>query len=133
MIGRMICLEMGSASWIDKRNLNRLIFAEGRTPPVHVKMSEEAEEEEAEEAAAEEEEEPSGYCARYTGKICDGYLSNPSSVWFNISSDETGGWLNEQLVEGLWEEVIRTLDQPCQSAAKVTFKSQSQNNLQVSF
>ena len=57
MIGRMICLEMGSASWIDKRNLNRFIFAEGRTPPVHVKMSEEAEEEEAEEAAAEEEEE----------------------------------------------------------------------------
>merc|ERR1711911_573626 len=65
------------------------------------------------------EEEPSGYCARYTGKICDGYLSNPSSVWFNISSDETGGWLNEQLVEGLWEEVIHTLGQPCQSAARV--------------
>ena len=76
--------------------------------------------EEPEEAEQEEqEEEPSGYCARYTGRICDGYLSNPSSVWFNISSDESGGWLNEQLVEGLWEEVIRSLALPCQSAAKV--------------
>ena len=65
-------------------------------------------------------EEPRGYCARYSGKICRGYLSNPSSVWFNISSDQTGGWLNEQLAEGLWEEVIRILGEPCQSAAMVT-------------
>ena len=61
-----------------------------------------------------------GYCGRYTGHVCRGQLSNPSSVWYNISSnDQTGGWLNEQLVHGLWEEVVRTLREPCQSAAKV--------------
>ena len=81
------------------------------------KEDQEEAEDENEEA---EEEEPVGYCARYSGKICRGYLSNPSSVWFNISNDQTGGWLNEQLAEGLWEEVIRNLGQPCQSAAKVT-------------
>ncbi|XP_057373378.1 tyrosine-protein kinase transmembrane receptor Ror2-like [Daphnia carinata] len=60
-----------------------------------------------------------GYCGRYTGHICRGQLSNPSSVWYNISSsDQTGGWLNEQLVHGLWDEVVRTLREPCQSAAK---------------
>ena len=67
-----------------------------------------------------EEEEPSGYCAKYTGTVCRGLLSDPSSVWFNISSsDESGGRLNEQLVVGLWEEVLRGLREPCQSAAKV--------------
>ena len=61
-----------------------------------------------------------GYCGRYTGNICRGQLSNPSSVWYNISSnDQTGGWLNEQLVHGLWEEVVNTLREPCKSAAKV--------------
>lgn len=61
-----------------------------------------------------------GYCGRYTGHICRGQLSNPMSVWYNISSDDqSGGWLNEQLVTGLWNEVVRTLRQPCQSAAKV--------------
>lgn len=64
-----------------------------------------------------------GYCGRYTGHICRGQLSNPMSVWYNISSnDQTGGWLNEQLVHGLWEEVVRTLREPCQSAAKVKLK-----------
>lgn len=60
-----------------------------------------------------------GYCGRYTGNICRGQLSNPASVWYNISSnDQTGGWLNEQLVHGLWEEVVNTLREPCKSAAK---------------
>ena len=67
-----------------------------------------------------EEEEPSGYCARYSGQVCRGHLSDPSSVWFNISSsDASGGWLNEQLAQGLVDEVIRTLREPCQSAARV--------------
>jgi hypothetical protein len=62
-----------------------------------------------------------GYCGRYTGNICRGQLSNPASVWYNISSnDQTGGWLNEQLVHGLWDEVVNTLREPCKSAAKVT-------------
>ncbi|EFX80185.1 putative Neurospecific receptor kinase protein [Daphnia pulex] len=60
-----------------------------------------------------------GYCGRYTGNICRGQLSNPASVWYNISSnDQTGGWLNEQLVHGLWDEVVNTLREPCKSAAK---------------
>jgi hypothetical protein len=71
-----------------------------------------------------------GYCGRYTGNICRGQLSNPASVWYNISSnDQTGGWLNEQLVHGLWEEVVNTLREPCKSAAKVYSPPGSRNML----
>lgn len=64
-----------------------------------------------------------GYCSKYTGSECAGLLSNPASVWFNIStSDEVGGWLNEEIVRGLWAEVANTLRQPCQGAVKVTLK-----------
>lgn len=76
--------------------------------------------------------EATGYCARYTGQICKGFLSG-GHVWFNISSSgqiddseqeqqdqpASGGWLNEQLVTRLYQDVIRTLQQPCQSAAHV--------------
>ena len=72
-----------------------------------------------EEESADSGEQHQGYCARYTGKVCDGYLSNPASVWFNNSNHQTGGWLNEQITLGLWQEVVKTLGEPCQSAAKV--------------
>lgn len=63
--------------------------------------------------------EPDGYCASYNGKICSSYLNNTGFVWYNMSNDNTGGWLNEQITTGLWEEMIIGLKEPCRSAAEV--------------
>ena len=64
---------------------------------------------------------PQGYCARYTGHVCRDYVSNEASIWFNVSSsDENGARLNEQLADGLWQDVVKMLQEPCRSAAKVT-------------
>lgn len=57
-----------------------------------------------------------GYCATYSGKICKNYLVGTGYVWFNKSHD--GGWVNEQITTGLWEEVIEGLKEPCLGAAK---------------
>ncbi|KAL0267927.1 UNVERIFIED_CONTAM: hypothetical protein PYX00_010058 [Menopon gallinae] len=57
-----------------------------------------------------------GYCAPYSGKICKRYLVGTGYVWFNKSHD--GGWVNEQITTGLWEELIMGLQEPCLSAAK---------------
>lgn len=59
-----------------------------------------------------------GYCASYNGKICSSYLNNTGFVWYNMSNDNTGGWLNEQITTGLWDEMIATLKEPCRSAAE---------------
>lgn len=39
-------------------------------------------------------------------------------VWFNISQDNSGGWLNEQITQNLHAEVINGLAEPCKSAAE---------------
>jgi muscle, skeletal, receptor tyrosine kinase len=65
---------------------------------------------------------PRGYCAPYNGKVCKNYLNGSGLVWFNISHDNSGGWLNEQITAGLWEEMIENLKEPCRSAAEVKKK-----------
>ncbi|KAJ8918921.1 hypothetical protein NQ315_016823 [Exocentrus adspersus] len=55
-----------------------------------------------------------GYCGMYNGKICRKYVSNTKHVWYNNS----GGFENEQITSGLWEELIVTLSEPCRSAAE---------------
>ncbi len=59
-----------------------------------------------------------GYCAPYNGQICRKFLQGRGLVWFNISQDNSGGWLNEQIVSNLWNEVIEKLREPCRSAAE---------------
>ncbi|KAJ9581646.1 hypothetical protein L9F63_023163, partial [Diploptera punctata] len=61
---------------------------------------------------------PPGYCAPYNGKVCRNYLNGTGLVWFNISHDNAGGWLNEQITAGLWEEMVLGLKEPCRSAAE---------------
>lgn len=60
-----------------------------------------------------------GYCAPYSGQICRKYLQGHGLVWFNISQDNSGGWLNEQITQNLWKELILNLQEPCRSAAEV--------------
>ncbi|CAG0914323.1 unnamed protein product [Notodromas monacha] len=62
---------------------------------------------------------PEGYCAPYNGQVCKAKLNGTGLVWYNISYDNTGGWLNEQITGGLWKELIMTLEEPCRSAAEV--------------
>ncbi|CAH2018064.1 unnamed protein product [Acanthoscelides obtectus] len=60
-----------------------------------------------------------GYCGVYQGKICKKYVDNTKRVWFNWSDHNTsGGYENEVITAGLWEELIVTLDEPCRSAAE---------------
>lgn len=61
---------------------------------------------------------PPGYCAPYNGKVCRNYLNGTGLVWFNISYDNAGGWLNEQITAGLWDEMVLGLKEPCRSAAE---------------
>ncbi|XP_066996818.2 tyrosine-protein kinase transmembrane receptor Ror2 [Anabrus simplex] len=56
------------------------------------------------------------YCAPYRGKICKHYLEGTGQVWFNFS--QLGGFINEQITTGLWEEMIQGLKEPCRSAAE---------------
>ncbi|XP_044741574.1 tyrosine-protein kinase transmembrane receptor Ror2 [Chrysoperla carnea] len=60
----------------------------------------------------------SGYCSPYMGKVCRNYVNSVRFVWFNLTKDTTGGWLNEQITAGLWTELIETLKEPCRSAAE---------------
>lgn len=60
-----------------------------------------------------------GMCAPYGGKICKNYL-DARQVWFQVSNEGTGGWLNEHITKGLWDEMISGLREPCRSAAEVT-------------
>lgn len=61
---------------------------------------------------------PQGKCAPYSGKICKHYLAGAGQVWFNTSKGSDNGGLNEQITSGLWEEMIKTLNEPCRSAAE---------------
>nr|CAD7434437.1 unnamed protein product [Timema monikensis] len=65
---------------------------------------------------------PVGYCAPYNGKVCKHFLNGTGSVWFNISHEYAGGWLNEQITAGLWDEMITSLKEPCRSAAELITK-----------
>ena len=60
-----------------------------------------------------------GYCAPYNGQVCKKYLQGRGLVWFNISKDNSGGWVNEQITQSLWNELIVKLHEPCRSAAEV--------------
>ena len=60
-----------------------------------------------------------GYCAPYNGQVCKKYLQGRGLVWFNISKDNSGGWVNEQITQSLWDELIVKLHEPCRSAAEV--------------
>lgn len=62
---------------------------------------------------------PQGKCAPYSGKICKHLLAGAGQVWFNTSKGSENGGLNEQITSGLWEEMIKTLKEPCRSAAEV--------------
>ncbi|KAK5639427.1 hypothetical protein RI129_011919 [Pyrocoelia pectoralis] len=62
--------------------------------------------------------ESDGYCASYNGKICSSYLNNTGFVWYNVSINNTGGWLNEQITTKLWDQMIAGLKEPCRSAAE---------------
>ncbi|KAJ8967125.1 hypothetical protein NQ314_003077 [Rhamnusium bicolor] len=55
-----------------------------------------------------------GYCGPYHGHICKKFVDNTKSVWYNNS----GGYENEQITAGLWEELIVTAEEPCRSAAE---------------
>ena len=61
-----------------------------------------------------------GYCAPYNGQVCKKYLQGRGLVWFNISKDDSGGWVNEQITQSLWNELITKLHEPCRSAAEVS-------------
>ena len=61
-----------------------------------------------------------GYCAPYNGQVCKKYLQGRGLVWFNISKDNSGGWVNEQITQSLWNELIVKLHEPCRSAAEVS-------------
>ena len=64
-----------------------------------------------------------GYCAPYNGQVCKKYLQGRGLVWFAISKDNSGGWMNEQITQSLWDELIVKLHEPCRSAAEVSFIS----------
>ena len=75
--------------------------------------------EENSELAQRKKDYSKGYCAPYNGPVCRGYLQGRGLVWFNVSQDSSGGWLNEQITRNLWDEVIANLAEPCRSAAEV--------------
>ena len=68
--------------------------------------------------AVEDVTKSKGYCAPYNGQVCRKYLQGRGLVWFNISQDNSGGWLNEQIAQNLHDELIRKLAEPCKSAAE---------------
>ncbi|PSN53080.1 Tyrosine-protein kinase transmembrane receptor Ror2 [Blattella germanica] len=51
-------------------------------------------------------------------QVCRNYLNGTGLVWFNMSQDILGGWMNEQITAGLWEEMVLGLKEPCRSAAE---------------
>ncbi|XP_055381785.1 tyrosine-protein kinase transmembrane receptor Ror2 [Condylostylus longicornis] len=56
-----------------------------------------------------------GYCAPYNGKVCKSYISG--QVWYS-REDPGGGWQNEQITAGLWEDLITDLNGLCREAAE---------------
>lgn len=70
---------------------------------------------------------PSGFCAPYNGKVCRKYLARLDWVWYNLTDDENAaaGWLSEQIVQNLWEEMNEKLKEPCRSNAEVSVCMQS--------
>nr|XP_018913986.1 PREDICTED: tyrosine-protein kinase transmembrane receptor Ror2 isoform X1 [Bemisia tabaci] len=61
---------------------------------------------------------PEGICATYAGKICKNYLDPNVYVWFSNAGKSEGGQVNEDIVTGLWDELIVHLPVNCQHAAK---------------
>ena len=61
---------------------------------------------------------PSSYCAPYFGSVCKKYTA--PLVFYNYSSNDEGEpiALNEQITQGLWSELISSLQEPCRSAAE---------------
>lgn len=59
--------------------------------------------------------EPEGTCGPYHGEICKKYVHSSKIVWYNNS----GGFENEEITSGLWDEMIVTFEEPCRSAAEV--------------
>lgn len=63
---------------------------------------------------------PQGVCNSYHGKTCKGYLNDSVRIWFNSSKETPGGEANENIVKGLWNELIETVEPKCRSAAEVS-------------
>lgn len=64
------------------------------------------------------QETPLGYCSVYTGTSCRQYLGTTGLVYYNFSTDGSAIPVNEQITQGLWEEVISSLLEPCRTAAE---------------
>lgn len=60
-----------------------------------------------------------GYCSVYNGKICKAHISS-RQVWFS-GSDGSGGWVNEQITQNLFLEMIAELPPICRAAAEVSY------------
>lgn len=67
--------------------------------------------------AVAEEDYEEGYCAPYNGKVCKSFIGS-RQVWYS-REDPTGGWENEKITTGLWEEMISELPTTCRTAAEV--------------
>lgn len=61
---------------------------------------------------------PLGYCAPYNGRVCQHHLGGTGLVWYNITSIDRGGWLNEHITRELWAEMIDNFREPCRTAAE---------------
>lgn len=59
--------------------------------------------------------EQQGYCAPYNGQVCKKYVNTTKLVWFN----STGGYENEKITKGLWQEMIEGLTGICKTPAEV--------------
>jgi len=55
-----------------------------------------------------------GYCAPYNGKICKSYITS-GQVWYSQSG--SGGWENEKITTGLFNELIKEVVSFCENAA----------------
>lgn len=64
---------------------------------------------------------PLGYCAPYNGRVCRKHLSGGGLVWYNITANNQGGWLNEHITKELWAEMIENFREPCRTAAEVSW------------
>ncbi|ODN04404.1 Tyrosine-protein kinase transmembrane receptor Ror2 [Orchesella cincta] len=57
-------------------------------------------------------EPPSGSCAYYNGKICSAHIHHQQY------SRQCWGVVNEQITQGLWNEIIAGLSEPCRTPAE---------------
>ena len=60
-----------------------------------------------------------GFCSRYDGRVCRKHLGSLGLVWYNISSSNMGGWLNEKITSEIWTEMINNFREPCRTTAEV--------------